>query len=125
MIDPPLDQHEVLYRNPNPEIEKLHVQAFNYDLGNGVKQDRVKANKLYLQAANAGDPRSMMNYAINRFDGMGVSRDPVDAYAWIDKARFATQHSKDMKVKWGVRAVQEDFKKRMTAEEWQRANAKR
>lgn len=102
------------YPNPDPKIEALHVRAYNYDLGNGVPQDRAKANALYLQAARAGDPRSMMNYAINRFDGMGTKADPVDAFRWIDRARFATQFSPDMKTKWRIRGVQEMMRKEMT-----------
>jgi hypothetical protein len=103
-----------LYKNANPEIEALHVKAYNYDLGIGVPQDRVKANQLYLQAAKAGDPRSMMNYAMNRYNGVGIVRDPVDAYYWIDKARFATQHTPDMKMKWRIRVVHDEIRKSLT-----------
>lgn len=112
---------QTLFKNPDPKIEALHVKAYNLDLGIGVKQDRVKANQLYLQAARAGDPRSMMNYAINRFDGVGTKADKVDAFVWIDKARFATQFSRDMKMKWRIRAVQEDMRKQMTKAEVQEA----
>ena len=114
-----------LYKNPDPKIEALHVEAYNLDLGNGVKQDRVKANQLYLKAAKAGDPRSMMNYAINRFDGMGIKADKVDAYVWIDKARFATQFTQDMKMKWRIRGVQDEMKKQMTAEQLKEAIGRR
>lgn len=121
----PYGQHEVVYKNPNPKIEALHVRAFNYDLGNGVKQDRVKANKLYLQAAKAGDSRSMMNYAINRFAGVGIDANPVEAFYWIDRARLMTQRSPDMKMKWRVRAVYDDMKKKLTPKQIREAQNRR
>ncbi len=108
-----LGKQETLYKNPNPKIEALHVKAFNYDLGIGVKQNRAKANVLYLQAAKAGDPRSMMNYAINRYSGKGIDANPNDAFNWINKARFTTQNSRDMKLKWRVRSVYDDMKKEL------------
>lgn len=110
----PAGDNLTTYRNPDPKIEALHVKAYDYDLGNGVPQDRAKANKLYLQAAKAGDPRSMMNYAINRFSGVGTKADPVDAFRWIDQARFATQFSPDLKMKWRIRGVQDMMRKEMT-----------
>lgn len=106
------------FRNPDPKIEALHVEAYDYDLGqNGRPKNQVKANQLYLQAAKAGDPRSMINYALNRFTGEGCKQDRVDAYQWADKARFATQHSKDLKVKWRIRGAQAEMLKHMTEAE--------
>jgi hypothetical protein len=61
----PASSYQTDWVNPDPEIERLHVTAYNLDLGIDGEQDRVKANELYLKAAKAGDPRSMMNYAIN------------------------------------------------------------
>ena len=116
---------QTLFKNPDPKVEALHVRAFNLDLGNGVKQDRVEANRLYLQAAEAGDPRSMMNYAINRFDGVGTRADKVDAYVWIDKARFATQRSRDLTMKWKIRGVQDEMKQQMSTEELRQAKDRR
>jgi hypothetical protein len=116
---------QTLFKNPDPKVEALHVRAYNLDLGNGVKQDRVEANRLYLQAAEAGDPRSMMNYAINRFDGVGTRADKVDAYVWIDKARFATQHSRDLTMKWKIRGVQDGMKQQMSTEELRQAKDRR
>lgn len=115
---------QTLHKNPDPEIEALHVRAYNLDLGNGVKQDRVKANQLYLKAAEAGDPRSMFNYSINRFGGVGTKADKVDAYVWIDKARFATQFTPDMKLKWRIRGVQDEMKQQMTADELREAKSR-
>ncbi len=122
---PGLRPEEAIFANPDPRIEALHVKAYNYDLGIGVKQNRKLANKLYLQAARAGEPRSMMNYAINRFGGVGVAADPVDAYYWIDKARFATQFSRDTKVKWRIRGVQDRMRRAMTPSQVKEAISRR
>ncbi len=112
------------YKNPDSRIEAIHVQAYNYDLGIGVLQDRKKANRLYLEAARAGDPRSMMNYAINRYDGIGTGADRVDAFYWIDRARFVTQNTPDMKVKWRVRGVYDSMLKTMTSDEIRQARSR-
>lgn len=121
---PPAGDNLSDYRNPDSRIEALHVKAYNYDLGIGVPQDRVKANRLYLQAAEAGDPRSMMNYAINRYSGVGTEANPVDAFYWVDKARFATQHSPDMKTKWRIRTVYDRMKKELTSDQIRQARAR-
>jgi hypothetical protein len=99
------------FENPNPLIEEIHVKAYNLDLGIGVPQNREKANELYLKAAMAGDPRSMMNLAINLTEGKGIEKNLEEAFAWIDIARFYTQRSKDMKVKWSIRYVYDEMKK--------------
>jgi Sel1 repeat len=112
------------YKNPNPRIEVIHVEAYNYDLGIGVSKDRKKANRLYLQAARAGDPRSMMNYAINRYDGMGTEADRVDAFYWIDRARFVTQNTPDMQTKWRVRGVYDSMARDLTPDQIRQARAR-
>jgi hypothetical protein len=119
-----LENHETLYKNPDPAIEALHVEAFNYDTGTGVARNQAKANKLYLQAAKAGDPRSMMNYSINRFYGDGIQSDPIDAFCWIDKARLLTQHSADMKLKWRVRSFYDELDKKLTSEQKKEARSR-
>ena len=123
--DSSLGEHETLYKNPNPEIEAIHLQAFNLDMGNGVKQDRAKANPLYLQAAQAGDPRSMLNYSINRFYGYGIDPNPVDAFYWVDKARFATQQSSDSKLKWRIRGFYDEVEKSLTKDQIKEARSRK
>jgi hypothetical protein len=109
------------FKNPDPQIEALHVQAYNLDLGNGVPQDRVRANELYLQTAYAGDPRSMLNLAINLAMGQGIDRDDVEAFSWLDTARFFTQLTRDMKVKWRVRSAYDEMKRELTNEQLREA----
>jgi Sel1 repeat len=122
---PPVTDNLSDYKNPNPRIEAIHIEAYNYDLGIGVPQDRKKANRLYLQAAKAGDPRSMMNYAINRYDGIGTEADLVDAFYWINRAKFVTQNSPDMKTKWRVRGVYDSMVKILTMDQIRQAKSRK
>src|SRR5690606_23272073 len=105
------ESNQSLLKNPNPQIEHLHIQAYNLDLGIGVPQDRVAANKLYLQTALAGDPRSMFNLSINLWEGQGIAQDKIESAAWLELARFHTQRSKDMKMKWTIRNLHDDTKR--------------
>ncbi len=110
----PVTINETEWMNPDPEIERLHVSAYNLDLGIGVAQDRIRANELYLQAAKAGDPRSMMNYAINLANGEGAEADLIDAYSWTETARFLTQNMQDKKIKWRVRGLNDELRKELS-----------
>jgi hypothetical protein len=111
--------NQTLYRHPNPEIEELHVQAYNLDMGIGVPQDREKANQMYAQAAYRGDPRSMFNLASNLATGRGIERDDVEAYSWIEVARYMTQTTRDMKMKWSIRGLHEELKTGLSDEQLQ------
>lgn len=115
-----LDDNQSVYKNPNPEIERLHVEAYNLYHGIGVVQNRVKANRLYLMAARAGDTRSMLNLSINLLNGYGTEPDVIEGFAWIDAARFLTQRSRDMQVKWRVRAVYDSALTELTAAQIER-----
>jgi len=75
------------------------------DLGIGVTPNRVEANELYLQAALAGDSRSMMNLGINLIGGDGIEKNEIEGFAWIDAARFLTQDTPDITTKWRIREV--------------------
>ena len=64
-----------------------HNLAFLYDLGYGVKQDRLKAEKLYLRAADLGEAQAMYN--LGQSYGSGIIG-PVD----LDKGCFWTYLAK-------------------------------
>ena len=98
------------FKNPDPKIEAMHVEAYNMDLGIGVPQDREKANELYLQAALAGDPRSMLNLGVNLIDGEGIKRDEIEGIAWLEVARFITRQTQDMTTKWRIRGALDHYK---------------
>ncbi len=85
-----------------------------YDLGLGVGQDREIGNQWYRKAAEHGIPEAMLNLGLNYHDGAGVPQDKVEAFKWIDLARFFTQNSNDMKTKWQIRGVLDQLKKELS-----------
>jgi TPR repeat protein len=104
--------------------------GYMYDLGLGIEQDRVKAVELYRQGAEKGSLNGMLDLAISYMDGSGTEVDLVESYKWLELARFYTQQSSNMKLKWHVRHEIDDLKKRMSkiqikeaeqrAKEWDR-----
>ncbi len=85
-----------------------------YDLGlGGLPQDRAVADAWYLKAADQGEPEAMLNLGINYHNGYGVPMDLVQSYKWLDLARFFTQSSKDMRVKWSCRGALDALSKEM------------
>jgi hypothetical protein len=55
--------------------------------------------------ADAGFLRAMLNVAIQLRDGKGVGPDKIEAYKWIELARFYTTTTPNQKLKWQIRAV--------------------
>ena len=56
----------------------------------------------------------MINLGMMYRDGDGVPIDLLEAYKWIDLARFYTQRSKDKQLKWRVRDLLDRLKATMT-----------
>ena len=78
--------------------------AYLYDLGLGVPASPKVAAQLYEQAAEQGELTAMMNLGILLTQGKPeIEKDYIEAYKWLELARFYTQSSKDMKLKWRVR----------------------
>jgi TPR repeat protein len=84
-----------------------------YDLGLGITQDREAGNSWYRKAAEHGVPEAMLNLGLNYHNGAGVPQDMIEAFKWIDLARFFTQHSGDMNAKWKIRGVLDQLKKQL------------
>ncbi|MDX1253534.1 MAG: sel1 repeat family protein [Gammaproteobacteria bacterium] len=95
--------------------------GYMYDGGLGVKQDKQKAVKLYHSGAEKGSLTAMLNIGVSYWKGEGVSKDIVQAYKWLDLARFYTQRSPNMQLKWRVRGVLDEVKKEMTEEQISKA----
>lgn len=95
--------------------------GYMHDFGLGVKQDKQKAVELYLVGAEKGSLNAMLNLGVSYWKGEGVSKDLVEAYKWLDLARFYTQTSPNMKLKWRVRGTLDDVKKEMSSEQISRA----
>lgn len=110
--------------------------AYLYDLGLGIQASPKIAAGLYREAAELGEIRAMLNLGILLTQGKPeVEKDYIEAYKWLDLARFYTQTSKDMTLKWRVRgelgkltgmmtnAQIEEAKKR--GEEWDQSRRKK
>ncbi len=91
--------------------------GYMYDGGLGVKQDKQKAATLYQSGAEKGSLNAMLNLGVSYWKGEGVTQDLVQAYKWLDLARFYTQTSPNMRLKYRVRGVLDQVKKEMTREQ--------
>lgn len=98
--------------------EGLNNVAYLYDLGLGVPEDNPRAASLYNKAADSGSVKAMLNLGVMLGQGeKGIERDVVRAFMWLDLARFYTQFSRDMQLKWRVRGVLDELKKQMTPQQ--------
>ncbi|MBJ6724387.1 tetratricopeptide repeat protein [Geomesophilobacter sediminis] len=89
--------------------------AYLYDLGLGVSTSPKTAARLYREAAELGEVRAMLNLGILLTQGKPeVEKDDIEAYKWLDLARFYTQTSKDMTLKWRVRGELDKLSGMMT-----------
>ena len=96
----------------------LRNLGYMYDLGLSVSEDNSRAANLYTQAAEKGDIQAMVNLGAMLSQGEPpVERDVVRAFMWLDLARFYTQWTKDMKLKWTVRGALDQLKKQMSPQQ--------
>jgi len=99
--------------------------AYMYDLGLGVAEDNSYAAQLYEEAAELGELKGMLNLGVLLFQGQnGVTKDYIEAYKWLDLARFYTQRSSDMNLKWRVRGALDELSTMMTAAEIEEAKGR-
>lgn len=91
--------------------------GYMYDVGLGVKQDKLKAATLYQSGAEKGSVSAMLNLGLSYWKGDGVERDFVQAHKWLDLARFYTQNSQNMQLKYRVRGALDQVEKEMTSEQ--------
>lgn len=91
--------------------------GYMYDLGKGVAQDRSRAVKLYLEGAERGSVNAMLNVGVSYWNGAGIAADRVEAFMWLDLARFYTQRSDDMQLKWRIRGALDELQKEMSKPE--------
>jgi uncharacterized protein len=91
--------------------------GYLYDLGKGVPQDRARAVDLYLKGVEKGSLNAMLNVGVSYWRGAGVTVDRVEAFKWLDLARFYTQRSENMQLKWRVRGALDELQKEMSKAE--------
>lgn len=68
-----------------PAISSLGI-IYNGDGSMGVPPDHVKAVKLFLEAAHAGDAQAMNNLGVAYYQGNGVTKNINEALHWWSKA---------------------------------------
>ncbi len=95
--------------------------GYMYDRGLGVREDKEKAVSLYRQGAEKFNPTSMLNLGVSYWKGEGVRKDMVQAVMWVDLARFYTQRSSNMRLKWRIRAMLDEVREEATLEEIHKA----
>lgn len=89
--------------------------AYMYDEGLGVPEDDRRAIELYEAAAGLGEVKAMLNLGVLLASGAaGAEPDHVEAYKWLELARFYTQDSSDMQLKWRARGALDELEKLMT-----------
>lgn len=64
----------------------LFAQGYSHLTGQGTPRDATLAAKLFLQAAQTGEPQSQFQLGVMFMDGLGVPRDNLWAWFWLDKA---------------------------------------
>lgn len=71
-------------------LDAINERGLAYENGLGSKADQVKANALYLKAANAGLAVAQTNLGNDLYRGDGAEKDIPAAMRWFEKA--AAQH---------------------------------
>lgn len=102
----------------NGYFDAINNLAYMHDLGLGIKQNRIKAVELYKIAASKGSIRAMYNLGLSYIDGFDeIEKDFIQAYMWLDLARYYTGMSKDMTLKWSIRARLDELDRELTSKE--------
>jgi hypothetical protein len=95
-------------------VEAIVSLGYMYDFGLGVAQDTRKGVELYRQGAEKGSPYGMLNLGVSYWQGKGCPKDIVQAYWWLDNARYLTLTSSNMTLKWRIRGALDEVAKEMT-----------
>lgn len=71
------------------EAQALYERGLAYRTGDGVKQDKAEAVKLFLEAARRGNGPALYALGYVYDYGDGAKKDPVESYAWYKLAASA------------------------------------
>ena len=102
--------------NQNHSVAQ-NTLAIRYILGQGVEKDKNKAVYWYEESAKNGNISALRNLGNIYALGREVDQNNIVAYKWLDLARFYTQGSKNMNLKWGIRGDFDNLIKKMTESE--------
>lgn len=65
------------------------AQGYRHLTGETVPRDATLAAKFFLQAATAGEPQAQFQLGAQFMDGVGMPKDGLWAYYWLDMAARA------------------------------------
>lgn len=64
----------------------LFAEGYRHLTGQGVPKDATRATVYFLEAARMGEPQAQFQLGIMFMDGLGVPRDLLWAWFWLDRA---------------------------------------
>ncbi|WP_243357739.1 tetratricopeptide repeat protein [Fundidesulfovibrio terrae] len=64
----------------------LFAEGYRHLTGQGTPRDATWAAKLFLEAAQAGEPQAQYQLGVMHMDGLGVPKDLVWGYFWLTRA---------------------------------------
>ncbi|MFZ5426281.1 MAG: tetratricopeptide repeat protein [Thermodesulfobacteriota bacterium] len=64
----------------------LFARGYRHLTGQGTQRDATLAAKFFLEAAQTGEPQSQFQLGVMFMDGLGLPRDNLWAWFWLDKA---------------------------------------
>lgn len=64
----------------------LFAEGYRHLTGQGFSRDATMAARLFLEAAQAGEPQAQYQLGVMHMDGLGVPADSLWAYFWLSRA---------------------------------------
>lgn len=64
----------------------IFAEGYRHLTGQGVPKDATRAAACFLEAARMGEPQAQFQLGIMFMDGLGVPRDLLWAWFWLDRA---------------------------------------
>jgi hypothetical protein len=64
----------------------LFAKGCRYLTGQGVPHDATQASRLFLEAAQAGEPQAQYQLGVMFSVGLGLPKDNLWGYFWLDRA---------------------------------------
>jgi hypothetical protein len=64
----------------------VFAEGYRHLTGQGVPQDATLAARFFLEAAQAGEPQAQYQLGLMHMDGLGVPKDILWGYFWLERA---------------------------------------
>ncbi len=96
--------------------------GYRHLTGDTVPRDATKAAVLFLQAATAGEPQAQYQLGVLFMDGLGMPKDPLWAYYWLNLAARSPGLSEDVRAQ--ARGRLQSLQGELTADQKRRLGIK-